>query len=242
MEKINLTKDLIKENKTIFEGSFLNNKCFCMVDILTPCNDGWELIEVKSSSSLKKVHIDDVSFQVFLLNSLGIKIIKKSVYFINTSYSLKHDLNLLDLFSKVNITDSQLNLDQTKKNIERFKQVLKKDVPNLPIGSYCNVPYSCMAKTTCWQHKSTDTIFDLVDFPIDNKFYHYKNEINLDDFEIDYFNKVKQKRQVACIKESLDFIDVFKIKDFLKDVNYPISFIDFMCSISHSPISKYLTF
>ena len=101
----------------------------------------------------------------------------------------------------------------------------------MPIGSYCNVLYSCMAKTTCWQHKINRYNFDLVDFPIDNKFYHYyKNEINLDDFEIDYFNKVKQKRQVACIKESLDFIDVFKIKDFLKDVNYPISFIDFECA------------
>ena len=237
IEKINLTKDLIKQKKIIFEGSFLFNQCFCMVDILIPCNDGWELIEVKSSSSLKKVHIDDVSFQVYLLTSLGVNVTKKSVYFINTSYSLNNELSLSDVFSKSIINDNDLNLEQTKKNIDRFKKVLKNDVPNLPIGPYCNVPYSCMAKSTCWQHRSTDTIFDLVDLSIDKKFHHYyKNEIHLDDLKIQDFDKVKQKRQIACIKESLDFVDVSKIKGFLKEVTFPISFVDFECAQFAIPI------
>ena len=108
IEKINLTKDLIKQKKIIFEGSFLFNQCFCMVDILIPCNDGWELIEVKSSSSLKKVHIDDVSFQVYLLTSLGVNVTKKSVYFINTSYSLNNELSLCgkNLIKNDNVLDT----------------------------------------------------------------------------------------------------------------------------------------
>ena len=61
--KFQKQKKWLDQDKTIFEGSFLWDKCFCMVDILTPYEDGWELIEVKSSTSVKPIHHHDLSFQ-----------------------------------------------------------------------------------------------------------------------------------------------------------------------------------
>ena len=62
-QKLYQTKLKISEGKTIFEPSFLWNQLFCMVDILHYSENGWQLIEVKSSTSLQPTHIKDVAFQ-----------------------------------------------------------------------------------------------------------------------------------------------------------------------------------
>jgi len=64
MENIRRTKELLAKRKPLFEAGILSGKIYSRVDILNPVNeDEWDIIEVKSSTSVKDVHIDDVSFQ-----------------------------------------------------------------------------------------------------------------------------------------------------------------------------------
>ena len=237
-DKISETKKCLDQNTTIFEASFLWDKCFCMVDILTPCGDGWELIEVKSSTSVKPIHHHDLSFQYIILSNLGLKISKISVYTINTSYVRSGKVVINSLFNQTDITEMVLELtDQTKKNIYEFKQIDSNVITEVPIGPHCSSPFNCSAKGHCWANiNDTNTIFNLVDLSISKKFNHfYENKISLYDIQItDNFSK-KQKLQMACVKESLDFIDVAKLKYFLKKLTYPLVFLDFECYQSAVP-------
>ncbi|MEC8678113.1 MAG: DUF2779 domain-containing protein [Candidatus Margulisiibacteriota bacterium] len=239
-DKISKTKTCLDQDKTIFEGSFLWDKCFCMVDILTPYKDGWELIEVKSSTSVKPIHHHDLSFQYIVLSNLGLKITKISVYTINTSYIRSGEIDVYSLFNQTDITEQVLELtEQTKKNIYEFKQIDSNMTPEIPIGPHCSSPFNCSAKGHCWADiNEANSIFNLVDLSVSKKFNHYyKNNINLQDIQLtDNFSK-KQKLQIACIQESMDFINVAKLNQYLKKLTFPLVFLDFECY--QSPVPQY---
>ena len=63
-DNIRQTKELIARRKLSYEAGILCGDIYSRVDILNPASDGaWDIIEVKSSTAVKTVHIDDVSFQ-----------------------------------------------------------------------------------------------------------------------------------------------------------------------------------
>lgn len=55
----------------IAEASFAYGSLFCSVDILHRTKHGWDIIEVKSSTSISDVYIDDMAFQYFVLKNCG---------------------------------------------------------------------------------------------------------------------------------------------------------------------------
>ena len=72
-ETIRLTKEAIKLRKPMFESSFSANGGYCRTDILRPApKDSWDLIEVKSTTSAKEVHLDDLAFQYWVLVKAGV--------------------------------------------------------------------------------------------------------------------------------------------------------------------------
>ena len=54
----------------IFEGSFLVDGVFVRVDVMEKTPNGWNIYEVKSSSSLKPKHKEDVGVQWHVLNKI----------------------------------------------------------------------------------------------------------------------------------------------------------------------------
>ena len=50
VERVSKTKELVKDNAIIFEAVFEHEKCHARPDILIPNEDGWDIIEVKSST------------------------------------------------------------------------------------------------------------------------------------------------------------------------------------------------
>lgn len=72
-------KALEKIPNIITEASFNYNHNFCSVDILKNDLDGVEIYEVKSSTEIKDIYLDDVSYQFYVLNKFGLNI-KKANY------------------------------------------------------------------------------------------------------------------------------------------------------------------
>ena len=59
-----LTKHAIEKGiSTIYEASFQHNGVFVKIDILRKGKRGWEIYEVKSSTSLKDIYIPDAAVQ-----------------------------------------------------------------------------------------------------------------------------------------------------------------------------------
>lgn len=63
-ENIDRTRDRIRAGvRTIYEATFLHDDVLVMVDILHRGPVGWELYEVKSTTEVKEVHLDDMVIQ-----------------------------------------------------------------------------------------------------------------------------------------------------------------------------------
>src|ERR1022692_612887 len=74
-ETIRLTRERLKLRKPLFEAAFSAGGGYCRTDILRPApQNAWDLIEVKSTTSLKDVHLEDLAFQKWVLLSAGLQI------------------------------------------------------------------------------------------------------------------------------------------------------------------------
>ena len=64
------TKIALKNDKVIItEASFVYNNNFCSVDILKKDGDKYEMYEVKSSTHISDIYLDDISYQYYVLTS-----------------------------------------------------------------------------------------------------------------------------------------------------------------------------
>src|SRR5574341_800787 len=74
----------------IFEGAFLFQDVLVRVDILERVNQGgdgfpaWRIIEVKSSTRVKDVHLDDLAIQTYVLAGAGVALTGSWLMHINT--------------------------------------------------------------------------------------------------------------------------------------------------------------
>lgn len=70
------TAELLRTQQPIFEAGFSAGGALTFADILLPEQNGaelvWHMIEVKSSTSVKDYHYDDLAVQAFAVKAAGI--------------------------------------------------------------------------------------------------------------------------------------------------------------------------
>ncbi len=106
-EKIALTQKYIDEGvKNIYEATFRYDDVLVMIDILHINEDGSvEIYEVKSSTEVKDVYLQDASIQYYVLNGLGYSVKTTNIIHINNKYVRGDELEIDKLFSIVDISD-----------------------------------------------------------------------------------------------------------------------------------------
>ena len=102
-----ITKQLIDEGITsIYEASFIYDDIFIRVDLMHKTKNGWDIYEVKSSSSIKSYHEYDASIQWHVLKNL--QIVDLNEVFIGRYHKLlSKDFN--SGLNKYIYTDKKLN-------------------------------------------------------------------------------------------------------------------------------------
>ena len=99
MEGIWATRRLIAERWPLLEAGMLHGRTYCRVDILDPTNeDEWDMVEMKSSISVKDVHIDDVAFQRYCCEKAGLKIGSWKLGLVNSQYVKDGGIEARELF------------------------------------------------------------------------------------------------------------------------------------------------
>jgi len=221
-DNINETKKLINSSKVLFEAGFLVGDLFSRADILVYTNNGWDIIEVKSSASVKEINIHDVSFQKYVYEKAGLKINNCYLMHIDTSYVLDNELEVDKLFKKVNITSK---VKQYSSGIEdRIKSLISiKDEPIVSIGKHCKSPYECSFIPECWKDIPSENVFDLYRGGEKSWKLFEKGIVELSKIPSDFNLNSKQKIQV----KGEVFVDAKKIGNFLDELKYPIYYFDF---------------
>ena len=228
------TKELIEHGaKVIYEATFCFDGILVMVDILCIGKDGLIINEVKSSTSVKDVYIDDASIQYYVISSLGYKVSAINIIHIDNSYVRGEKLELEKFFHTEDVTEQvkqkQADIPQI---LSKFDEILSKDVePDIDIGPHCSNPYACDAWEYCWRGQRgipEYSIFDISGLRSKKKFELYKSGVvKFEDIkELDKFN-VSQQIQIRSELSGEQIIDKEAIKEFLETLSYPLYHLDF---------------
>jgi hypothetical protein len=215
----------------IFEGAFIFEDVLIRVDVLKRNNDGtYDLIEVKSGTSLKKEHLPDCAIQTYVLQRLGFRIRNTSLMYLNNRYIRKEKIELSKLFIIECVNEKiQDELQVIPKYLDRISDVLlTNEEPFWQIGSICKNPYPCEFKNYCWKDISSKAIYSLSRISESQTRNLITIGVNLiRDIPEDFSLTNLQIIQATCEKKQSPVIDFAAIKDHLLQLQYPLYFLDF---------------
>ena len=225
------TKEALKESSNIItEASFKYKNNFCSIDILKVNGNSVEIYEVKSSTEIKDIYLDDISYQFYILNKLGYKVTKASIIYINNQYIRHGELNLSEFFNSEDVTDIvQEKQKEIESKIKEINEYMKQEAePKQEIGMQCFKPYQCQFWKYCTKHLPEHNVFQIRKMHKDKalKFY-YEGKTN--------FKDLLEEHMYWTFKQQIEFeeinyephIDKQKIREFMKNLYYPIYFLDF---------------
>lgn len=140
----------------IFEASYSTDSVFVAVDVLLREGDGWRLIEVKSSSSLKPEHLHDAAIQLHVLRRCGLAVRAVEVMHLNRDYRLpassrEPKAQSPELFVRADVTaDVEPLLAGIPAEIEAQLAMLAGSLPEVRYGLHCSEPRDCPFMERCW--------------------------------------------------------------------------------------------
>jgi hypothetical protein len=229
-ETIRLTQAALKLRKPLFEAAFSAGGGYCRTDILRPApQDSWDIIEVKSTTSLKDVHLDDLAFQTWILASAGLKIRSCNLCHIDSEFVRHGEIDPKKFFTLEDVTDQAAELAQlvVDKLEDMFKVIRQRQHPNIQIGSQCDDPYTCALHDHCWKFLPSHSVFDLYrgggkGFVLLEKGVTALGKIP-DNFKLTANQEIQ--KQVAI--SGKPYINRKAIAAFLARLEYPVSYLDF---------------
>lgn len=231
------TKQCVADGvENICEAAFSYNGCYCAVDILHKCDDGYAIYEVKSSTSAdKEVYAQDVAYQKWVLTQCGVNVAGTFLVCINNQYVRQGELDIHQLF-KINDIASAVAIEYplVVPNCKAAISMLGNSTePDIMIGEHCHQPYDCAFMDYCMHQagipQNQPTIFNLYRLNFSKQVECWKDgivtfpdilshDLNLTDI---------QRTQVECTLNNTTHIDKDGLREFLDLLQYPICHLDF---------------
>lgn len=225
--------------RVLFHGTVRTSRgLLAEADVLVREDDGWHLIEIKSSAAdparprlLIKKYLPDVSFQTIAFEEAGIPISRTSLFHVNKRYRRAGDVNPEDLLTLTDVT----------REIVRSKTVVTSAIEK---ALACLQDCDCAASCGC-DRKTRANRCDLFDYfhphiPGDATIYHItgihrssllpaldRGVVRLVDWPDDLPLSHKQRRQVEVARSRKEIVQKEHIAEFLGRLRFPLYFLDY---------------
>jgi len=135
----------------IFEATFRYENVLVRVDAMIPDGDGWHVIEVKASTSVKDVHVLDCAIQDWVLRNSGINVLSISLAHINNQFVYQGDGNYKGLLLENDLTEEVRSMEHTVLElVVKAREAVSGPMPIVDVGAHCNKPYECQFISHCW--------------------------------------------------------------------------------------------
>ena len=228
---IEQTKKLLKQNDVvIYEAAFAFEGVLCALDILVKKDGVIKAYEVKSSTEVKSVYIQDAGLQYYVMKSCGYEPADISIVYINNKYVRKGEIDVEQLFTIATVKEEILAFQpEIPALLQEAKTTLEGgDIPSIDIGPHCHDPYSCDFVGHCWKHIPDYSVFNISRLKSEKKFELYNRGIlDFRDIPEDYPLNDNQRLQVESELDGTVTVNKTEINTFLKSLNYPLQFLDF---------------
>ncbi len=131
----------------VFEAAFEHDGARVRPDVLVRTATGaFELVEVKSGARVREHHETDLAYQVALLAEAGVEVSRAVLMLLDRAYvHAGGAADLERLFAVVDLTDRVLaRVPEVRDRLAEMRRVLAAvDMPAVPNGPHCLVPYRC---------------------------------------------------------------------------------------------------
>ena len=233
-KRVEMTKDALDDGSEIItEASFLFDDNFCSVDILKNLSNGVEIYEVKSSTEIKDVYLDDISYQYFVLEKCNLNVKKAAIVYINNEYIRGDELDLNQLFRIEDITDiARQKQDEIKSNIDAIRDFMQNhgplSEPSSEIDMHCFNPYECEFWDYCTRDLPKPNVFDIHGMWKSKKIEKYhEGKVSFEDLKNEKLNPKYLQQIDFEINGREPKINMQAICDVLDSLKYPLYFIDY---------------
>ncbi len=228
---IELTQKHLPSRRPIFEATFSASGGFARADILNPVGrDEWEIIEVKSTTGLKDVHLPDLAFQAWVFTEAGIKIRRCILCHINSAFVRHGEIDPKEFFTLRDVTaeGAAFSYDLEDQLSQMGTVIRAAKCPEIQIGKQCDSPYTCALHDHCWSFLPPQNVLELYD---DKKGRSWdllnRGVLRLAEIPDDYPLSAKQEIQRATAISGKPHVKRTQIETFLSNLEYPLHFLDF---------------
>jgi hypothetical protein len=144
------TQALLQSAQPIFEAGFRAEGALAFADVLLPTANGWRMVEVKSSTSVKDYHRDDAAVQAFLARACGVPLQSIALAHIDSSWTYPGHGDYQGLLTEADLTEEAFGrVDEVRDWIASAQTVIARKAPPTTTGAQCYTPYECGFITHC---------------------------------------------------------------------------------------------
>ena len=233
-EMIKTTTVLMEQMVPIIaEASFSVNGCFCSVDILKRISENEIAVyEVKSSTGVSEIYLQDAAFQYYVLQELGYEVTSFNIVHINNKYIRHGELDIHELFTIVDVTQEAVEMQpEIRANIQHIREIMDQDTePDRDIGPHCFAPYDCGCWDYCARHLPKPNVFDVRGMVKSTAFKCYGEGIVSFEDLLTGHKKLTARQRMQIEHElygTAPYIDIKNIREYISSFTYPIYFFDF---------------
>lgn len=232
-DAIQSTREVLKNPQipAIFEGAFSFDEIRIRTDILERSRCGsWNLIEVKSGTTVKDENIYDVAIQYYVLNGLGFEMRQAGILCLNREYL--YDGRNLDLQALFTFTDLKGEVAEMGEEIvaetRDLKTMLAQEAPpKIDPSRHCRRPYVCDFFEHCrkgmpdnWAPELSGIRQDRLDE------LAMEGILDIRDIPESFEMSALQARIRECVIKNVEYVGA-DLGTTLEQYEYPIHFLDF---------------
>lgn len=217
-------------NITLLNAVLQFGNVVCSVDVIVKKENVIDVYSIRSATSVKRFHIEDISLPVYILSEYGFKIGNVFIGYLDPGYVRCGDLNLQNLFDFSDVT-SRVNeiLSETESMITEICSFREDTEPLVGIGDYCGSPHECCCFEYCSDVIPKPNIFDISGLGRQIKTELYRQgKTSYEDFIQSGLAEPNQLQQIDYeLHPDKIMVDHKGIRSFLRTLTYPMYFLDF---------------
>lgn len=241
-EALRLTASLLASRRPIFEATFKANGAFAMADVLLPDGEAWRMVEIKSATSVKDYHRDDVAVQAYVATAAGVPLSRVALGHIDNTWVYQGDDRYNGLFVEADLTEEACarGAEVTSWLQDAQRIVAEPIAPEIRTGRQCHEPYECGFFAHCRSREPMPT------HPVDWLPHPTKQLSHLIEVEgvtemaqvPDEVLTERQRRVRDCTLNGQTFFDRAGAQAALADHGLPAYFLDFETIAHVVPVWK----
>jgi len=200
-------------------------------------SDTYDLYEIKSSTSEKKEHLPDATFQSIVIGD-KFTIGTVNLVFLNKEYVRGETLDIENLFL---VPDVTTDVTEMTGDIEaKMKEALR--VMNLGSSETvlnCLLPDACACPILCHPNLPSPSIYDIPYLtPKKRRELEDAKTIGINDLDLNFSFTPKQQKIVEVLQSKTSFLDKTTVKGLLQSLVYPLYFLDYETYDEAIPLYK----